>query len=824
MKPVSSIIRRGDGLRTIDAQFKSIKTYQGPKTRIATSRLQRLRQHDSTRPLTKGERELLGIWFLLGKAKLSVLTYRLLVILCARTTAAPVCNTSPVPRLSNKPTDVRPWLCDPAAVASLLRQLQEYDAARPIGKRLCDPSDSKVVYDPWFLFRSGEKIRLGENEISPVVWERIAGFTTKLCYKELLAIEALYQQHAHEQDWCALVEIILGHTKGETGRNWLRLFASLPATVRRKEVEFWMMNFPRVKHCPGALVFLAKPAWLLETTEAHALHYLWRGMKYGASTNQLRNAIELWKVFDWSYGPQIFEGESVEIHSLIRLTKLLTTRENHGRIAHETWAAMHTQPELQASFDALGDEPYGHRGWLFRILREARYDNRDDALAAEFNRDFVELSRVLLGIPQEYHGKASYYFIETYWDRSTKFSAADLMRQIAALCAKPFTTSSDGDTLWCKLMSDWDAQELPLSCWKRIDHAGRSRNHLNALETGLDRLNDKITKPVLKAGLKLRVRLSLDIVRLAGRVSKMEVDAAVALLKEHPLLDVSLDQPNDIETYRHLVSNSKDLTIWQRHLTGEKKVRAESADRIRTELEGRRIEILLSYLLGEIAPQEARTEGLQLHTRLYANYADENRRAYGKLIKRYSAQGENGILFHPRNQHWLHTHRYVRQGVWLTGLRAEIVLTDGRRVFLEMERRFEQVLKMGTLVNSCLALDGINSHSALANAADVNKQVVMAYDDEQRFLGRQLVGIAEERRLVCFDVYGQNEDQLLPAFSAFDCELEKLMALPIQREGDYQLKPLVCREWYDDYAWSPPSASDAKIINLQWGGSRAVVK
>ncbi|WP_435892502.1 hypothetical protein [Oceaniferula spumae] len=820
MKPVSSIIRRSDGLRTYDACFRNVKTGKGQKTRIAESRLRRLRPYDSVRPLNKGEQELLHAWSLLGKATLSRRTYRLLVTICAQTTAAPLRVARPTPRLTSSPTDIRPWLCDPSAISDLFHQLKKFDAEMPKDKRLCEASDDSITYDPWFLHRSGEKIPLGENEIASMVWERVAGFTHRLSYSELRRIEHAYLRHMQEPGWPELVDIILGHTKGETGLNWLRLFASLPISKRREEVEFWMMQYPDLTHCPGALVYLAKPALMLDMSKARALHYLWHGLNDGAESDQLCNGIYLWKQFKWTYFPRTYPGGTVDVESLIRLTKLLTTRENHGRIAHETWQAMHQQPVLQESFDALSDEPYGHRGWLFFILRDARYAERDDALCESFNHDFAEVSRILLGIAPEYREKASYYFVYAYWDRSAKLSAADLMRHIAMLCSKPFTTTSDGEALWCKLVSVLDANELPISSWKRIDSASRSRNQSNSIENGLDLLNYPLLRPLLKSAMNCRVRLCLELLRLAGQSASAQVKRAYELFQQHPLIDVSLKQSTDLETFGHLVGESKDLRIWKKHLTGEKKIRTESAERIYQELEGSRIEILLQYLKEEITPPVSESDDLQLHTRLYANAADENRRAYRKLIRRYSSNGESGILFHPSNQYWLRTHRFVRQGIWLTGLRAEIVLTDGKRVFLEMERRFEQVLKMGTLVNSCLALDGCNSHSALANAADVNKQVVMAYDEDQKFIGRQLVGIAEERRLVCFDVYGQRSQELMPAFAAFDNQLEKLMALPIHREGEYQLKPLVCREWYDDYSWQPPEQSDAKIIDMQWGGSR----
>jgi hypothetical protein len=72
---------------------------------------------------------------------------------------------------------------------------------------------------------------------------------------------------------------------------------------------------------------------------------------------------------------------------------------------------------------------------------------------------------------------------------------------------------------------------------------------------------------------------------------------------------------------------------------------------------------------------------------------------------------------------------------------------------------------------------------------------------------------------VCFDVYGHQVEKLGPAFIA---HLEAVMSLPIHREGEYQLKPLVCREWYDDYYWSPPKEITAEIVEFEWGGSRGV--
>ena len=810
MKPVSSIVRRADGLRVLECRFLTLKGGKGKKERVVESRLLRLRPYDSVRSVSAEERRLLRGWHLLGKATHSERTYRLLVDLLEKTTAAPVCHLNRVPVLGNTPVDIRPWLCDPDAIANLLQQLRIYDD--------CFCSDEGVC-DPWMLARCGQRILLGEVNFAPVVWERAFGWCHQVDYEELKRIERAYLHWLDEEMSQGLAEMILGHCQGVTGAKWLNLFSRLPEDIRRWQVEEWMrICDPRVE-CSYSLEFLAVGANRSFPENGRGLNYLWRGVAHGVDARQLEYGILLWRGFGWDHSPDLYQGVCIDSGLLARLITLIVSRKNQSAVADNLWDAMHIHPQLETSYQKLFDQPQTRRGWLLRLLRETRHDTRDDDLAHAFNRDFIEVAGHLEKIPAEYCLKAVSFFEAVYWCRSTDIPAGELMGEIATLCCKPFTTAHHGEWVWRKLLRDWKVVDLPMSSWKRIDQAWRSRNQTQSLEEGLDRLHHETLLPVIRDGLRLRVRLCLDVLKLAGQTLKPLVKRAMVRLQHHPLFDVSVAFINGLDALMHIMGGSKDFEIWRSHLLGERRLRPEVREQLLDKIEGQRMELLLTYLKNELMPVDQQC-GLDLHTRLYSNAADENKRAYRKLVQRYRSLGEQGILAHPRNQYWLKTHPYVKQGIWLTGLRAEIELEDGRRIFLEMERRFEQVLKMGTLVNSCLALDGCNSHSALANAADVNKQVIMAYDSKQRFLGRQLVAIAEQRKLVVFDVYGEESHRLIPAFAAFDFQLGQLMALPLHREGDYDIEKVVCREWYDDYPWVPSENGHAKILDRQWGGSR----
>ena len=789
------------------------------KERVAVSFLIRLTPRGGRPQLTKIENHVVQFWERLGKATRSRLTFADLVRTCALTTAAPNRRREAVPTLSDTPVDLRPWLCDPLAIQDLLLQLQPLSPRAPRVGLLYDSECRGRANDPWFVYPAGERVPLGQDALRAVTWERIVGFTRGIVHRELQDIEEAHLAWDGPPD---LAEMIIGHCRGRSGANWLYLFARLPGEVRCVEVERWRAAIPTPGHCPRDLILLAKPAWQIDPAGGAGLAYLWEGIKANAPVGQLIDGVILWRNYEWRSAPAIDASARVDLGVLSRVVSTLASPEHRSGISRETWEVLLERPALRPAFDRLLDSRADPmvKGWIYRLLREARHNVQDAGLDALVGTHYDAIEDALSAIPGEYRHKAVSLFEAVYWCGSTKMPIPRLLQVIASLCRSPLTTSDTGYWVWRSLLRDWGVEELPASSWRRIDDAWRSENHAESLKRGLELLDCETMHPIVRSGLRLRVRLTMEVIRLAGRTLPPLVARAVGRLGTHPLLELDLDTSRGIEAARYHFRDSRDLDRWSRHHSGQGSLRPEVASALRDKLDGVRCEALVRFLREELVGEAPSRGALDPHTSLYAGAADENRRIYRKLIRRYRRGGEAGILFHPRNQQWLRAHSFVKSGIWLGGVRARIRLEDGSELVLELERRFEQVLKMGTLVNSCLALDGCNSHSALANAADINKQVVMAYDGSGRFLGRQLVGIAEERRLVCFDVYSRGSRKLEAAFAAFDQRLERILSLPIHREGEYEIQAIVCRHWYDDYAWDPAEITPAEITELAWGGSR----
>ena len=119
-----------------------------------------------------------------------------------------------------------------------------------------------------------------------------------------------------------------------------------------------------------------------------------------------------------------------------------------------------------------------------------------------------------------------------------------------------------------------------------------------------------------------------------------------------------------------------------------------------------------------------------------------------------------------------------------------------------------EALKLGTYVGSCIGLGGQLSDSAAAVVLDANKHVAYARDARGAVIGRQLVAISEQDKLVCFWVYGTVERAVLePLFLAFDQAFSRALGLPLyghphDPSDAYAIASILSHEWWDDTAWT----------------------
>ena len=151
--------------------------------------------------------------------------------------------------------------------------------------------------------------------------------------------------------------------------------------------------------------------------------------------------------------------------------------------------------------------------------------------------------------------------------------------------------------------------------------------------------------------------------------------------------------------------------------------------------------------------------------------------------------------------------------MWIRGINQTLDIENVGEVTIQTESRFDEILKMGTYVNSCLSIGGCNQHSAIANALDANKRVLFMHDADGKFIARQLLAITKERKLACFMVYHASHrydrELIQEKFGDIDKAFALELGITIQDEYEYEIENVVCKDWYDDGIWIPKVEGEA---------------
>jgi hypothetical protein len=182
-----------------------------------------------------------------------------------------------------------------------------------------------------------------------------------------------------------------------------------------------------------------------------------------------------------------------------------------------------------------------------------------------------------------------------------------------------------------------------------------------------------------------------------------------------------------------------------------------------------------------------------------------NRRLLVRLLRGYLGGERRWPERHPANVDYLQ--KLEAQGVdvrmWL---QAHPKVYDckglvGERVRIHLERDPVSILQMGNHFGTCLRLGGINAFSSVANACELNKRVIYARDSKGSIVGRKLIGISTEGKLVGFQTYTTLEEdaggkELRGLFDIYGAEFAKRCRLTLADEGN--VPRLFAQEWYDD--------------------------
>lgn len=154
---------------------------------------------------------------------------------------------------------------------------------------------------------------------------------------------------------------------------------------------------------------------------------------------------------------------------------------------------------------------------------------------------------------------------------------------------------------------------------------------------------------------------------------------------------------------------------------------------------------------------------------------------------------------HPANAAFLSVLR--RRGIdpapWLDGIGTAVEGRGDGRMWLALEDDPLEVFHMGRHFGTCLSPGHCNFFSVFANAADVNKRVLMARDGRGTVLGRRLLCLTSDGHLLAFNAYCHDATRGFDeASAAFARRLADAMGTAVVARGE--VPRLVSPAWYDD--------------------------
>lgn len=387
------------------------------------------------------------------------------------------------------------------------------------------------------------------------------------------------------------------------------------------------------------------------------------------------------------------------------------------------------------------------------------------------------------------------------WDdaRSLRGAVEDYLPLLARLCAPPYSPSGHEEEAFPALTAlprDRFARVAAGAPWEKLERRCRRLNDARCIGAGLSFLARH--EPAFIADALVEHPDAL--LRAAARVGPAGETVCRATLeawRRHPLVGSEPSPQRIRELLPPGVANPvprklRDALEGRRALTAAQERRL--LDLVRAALPRTRVDLMRWTAERELTRALGETD---LHAaRLYAS-ADGNRRALRRLIQ---SRDPDFVPAHPINRAWLARHATLDARRWLDGVVVRRTLENGRVVELRTERDPLQALRMGTVVGSCTGVGGAFAHSAAAVVLDVNKQVVYARDPSGLIVGRQVIAISEDGRLVAYAVYpaGAPAD-LKRAFRDYDAELAAALGIRWARDGDVRL--LVANDWFDDGPW-----------------------
>lgn len=203
-----------------------------------------------------------------------------------------------------------------------------------------------------------------------------------------------------------------------------------------------------------------------------------------------------------------------------------------------------------------------------------------------------------------------------------------------------------------------------------------------------------------------------------------------------------------------------------------------------------------------------------------------NRKLLRNLLRALLGGESQWHTTHPANTKFLQEleARNVQTKTWL-GTLPRRYKTNRGTWHLRLESHPLAILQMGNYFDTCLSFGGINSFSTVANACELNKRVIFARDEKGRVVGRKLIGLNEDGKLIGFYTYTSLQDtkanqELRRCFARY-CEIfAERCGLEMAEEGT--IPRLFAEQWYDDGVVKWRGEDETPTRKLKSQGKRTI--
>jgi hypothetical protein len=427
----------------------------------------------------------------------------------------------------------------------------------------------------------------------------------------------------------------------------------------------------------------------------------------------------------------------------------------------------------------------------------------------------------LLAMEERYQGKALAFLHELawFWDRPDLLAGylSDGLDLLDRICRPHFGPEGHAEHVLVVLTnfdeSDWQRlRKAPDDVLRRIEAACRRRNDAELIAAGLHPLS-RAASELTATGILRETSAVLRTAKVLGGLGRSLRKEVRSKWLAHPLLQVGVEGLSTKELVGLLVEEVPVSRKLKGYAKGEVQLTPAQVERgwreLLTALPTARWTLLrrlaVDRLASTLGPKDRGPNVLHA-IRLYGNI-DENRRALRRFLQAHFKGDREYLRRHPLNGAWLKALKRLDGRAWLEGMRLEGRLRDGRPLTLQVELDPIEALRLGTVVGSCTGLGGRFAFSAAAVVLDLNKHVVYARTAQGSVLARQLIGVSEDERLVCFEVYPTTASpELKRLFRDFDVAFAARLGVELHRpssDDHAKVERLLSRDWWDDGAWDP---------------------